>query len=112
MKFKAGRTGSALAAVTAAGAIAAGAAAPAQAAPVDHDGKVLSKESRGAKSFRIKDDETGNKIRFRVNRRTRFERIPGGFRGLERGMKISVDGRTARHGLVATEVERERRNDR
>lgn len=111
MKFKAGRTGGALGAVAAAGALAAGAAVPAQAAPVDHDGKVLSKESKGAKSFRIKDDETGKKYRFRVNRNTRFERIPGGFRGLHRGLVISVDGRTAPHGLVATEVERDRRND-
>ena len=112
MKFNAGRTGSALAAVAAAGAIAAGAALPAHAAaPVDHDGKVLSKESKGTKSFRIKDDETGKKYRFRVNRNTRFERIPGGFAGLRRGLVISVDGRTAPNGLVATEVERDRRND-
>ena len=99
-------------AVAAAGTLAAGAGVPAQAAaPVDHDGKVLSKESKGTNSFRIKDDETGNKHRFRVNRSTRFERIPGGFSGLRRGMVISVDGRTAPNGLVATEVERDRRND-
>jgi hypothetical protein len=112
MRVKTGRTRAALVAVAAAGTLAAGAGVPAQAAaPVDHDGKVLSKESKGTNSFRIKDDETGNKHRFRVNRNTRFERIPGGFSGLRRGMVISVDGRTAPNGLVATEVERDRRKD-
>ena len=111
MKTKAGRTGAALAADAAAGALAAGTAVPAQAAPVDHDGRVLSKESKGTNSFRIQDDETGQKIRFRVNSNTRFERIRGGFSGLRRGLVISVDGRTAPNGMVATEVERDRRND-
>jgi len=101
------RTRTALAGLGAAAALTAF-AAPAQARPVDHDGKVLSKESKGANSLRIRDDETGKNYRFRVNRNTRFERIPGGFAGLHRGLVISVDGRTARNGLVATEVERDR----
>jgi hypothetical protein len=101
------RTRSAIAALGAAVTIAAS-AAPSQARPVDHDGTVLSKESKGANSFRIKDDETGRRLRFRVNRRTEFERIRGGFRGLERGLVISVDGRTTRRGLLATHVERDR----
>ena len=86
-----------------------GIAAPAQAALVKHDGDVLSKESDGAPSFRIKDDETGQKVRFRVNARTQFERIPGGFSGLKRGMTVSVDARRTDSGrLVARFVERDR----
>jgi len=102
------RTRRALAAGVVTAALGAGLAIPAQAAPVEHDGKVLSKESKGTKSFRIKDDETGQKVRFRVNRNTRFERIPGGFKGLKRGLVISVDGRSKPNGLVAVEVERDR----
>lgn len=83
--------------------------APGRMAPVEHDGKVLSKESDGARSFRIADDETGRKLRFRVTDRTQFERIPGGFSGLERGMSVSVDGRRTDSGrLVARFVERNR----
>jgi hypothetical protein len=111
MKAKAGRTGTAVAAAAVAAALAAAVALPAQARPLDHDGKFLSKESNGAKSFRIKDDETGRKLRFRVNRSTQFERIPGGFSGMERGMVISVDGHTSGSRWIADHVERDRRND-
>jgi hypothetical protein len=86
-----------------------GFAGTAQAAPIEHDGPVVSKESNGQKSFRIRDDESGRVFRYRVNRRTRFERIPGGFRGLERGLVISADGRRNDNGrIVATEVETDR----
>jgi len=99
-------------AIGAAALLASGVAATAQAAPVEHDGAVLSKESDGKRSFRIRDDESGTKLRFRVNARTQFERIPGGFRGLERGMVISVDGVRRDNGrLVARFVERERRRN-
>jgi Domain of unknown function (DUF5666) len=81
----------------------------AAAAPVEHDGPFLSKESNGAKSFRIRDDESGRVFRYRVNNQTRFERIPGGFSGLERGMVISADGRRNANGrIIATEVETDR----
>jgi hypothetical protein len=87
----------------------AGFAGSAHAAPVEHDGPVVSKESNGAKSFRIRDDESGRVFRYRVNRRTRFERIPGGFAGLKRGLVISADGRRNDNGrIVATEVEVDR----
>ena len=86
-----------------------GFAGSAQAAPVEHDGPVVSKESNGKKSFRIKDDESGRVFRYLVNRKTRFERIPGGFAGLERGLVISADGRRNANGrIVATEVETDR----
>jgi hypothetical protein len=106
MKSKVGRASAALAAVAAAATLAAGFAVPAQAALVNHDGKVLSKESNGTKSFRIKDDETGQKLRFRVNRGTQFERTS--FKELRRGLVISVDGHTAGNGLVADKVETDR----
>jgi hypothetical protein len=98
-------------AIGAAALLASGVAATAQAAPVEHDGAVLSKENEGKRSFRIRDDESGTKRRFRVNARTQFERIPGGFRGLEREMVISVNGVRRDNGrLVARFVERERHN--
>jgi hypothetical protein len=99
-----------LASLLAAALLAAGMSGSAQAALVEHDGPVLSKESKGKRSFRIEDDETGRAVRFRVNRRTRFERIPGGFRGLERGLVVSVDSKRTDHGLVARFVERDRNN--
>ena len=100
-----------IAAIGAAALLAGGVTATAQAAPVDHDGAFLSKESHGKRSFRIRDDESGRRLRFRVNARTQFERIPGGFRGLERGMVISVDGVRRDNGrLVARFVERKRNN--
>ena len=68
------------------------------------------RRAKATNSFRIKDDESGNKHRFRVNGRTRFERIPGGFSGLERGLLVSVDAKRTDHGLVARFVERDRNN--
>jgi hypothetical protein len=99
----------ALTALVAAALVATGSSAAARAVPVDHDGAFLSKESNGKRSFRIEDDESGRKLRFRVNGRTQFERVPGGFSGLERGMVISVDGFRRDNGrLVARFVERDR----
>jgi hypothetical protein len=108
MQSRKRKAGAVAAIVAAAALVPAAFAAPASAALVDHDGKVLSKESKGTNSFRIKDDETGEKIRFRVNSNTRFERIPGGFSGLRRGLVISVDGHTRANGFVADEVEQDR----
>ena len=111
MKSRKRTTGTVLGVVAAVALVPAGLIAQASAAPVDHDGTVLSKESDGTKSFRIKDDETGEKVRFRVDSSTRFERIPGGFSGLKRGMIISVDGHSKSDALVADQVERDRGED-
>ena len=82
-------------------------ASDAQAALRHFDGTVLSK-STAAHTFRIK-TENGNRTRFRVNRKTEFERIPGGFRGLERGLRVEVDAKRTDHGLLAKQVEKHRR---
>jgi hypothetical protein len=99
-----------LSALAAAAVLAAGGAGVAEAALVEHDGPVLSKESDGQRSFRIEDDESGRAVRFRVNARTQFERIPGGFSGLKRGMVVSVDAKRTDRGLLARFVERDRNN--
>jgi hypothetical protein len=93
-----------------AGLVAALAAGSAQAALKHYDGKVLGTNS-GAKTFRIK-TENGRKPKFEVNRRTEFERIAGGFAGLDRGMKVEVDAKRTAHGLVARQVEPEGDDDR
>ena len=111
MKSRKRATSAVLAVAAAAVLVPAGGAAQANAALVDHDGQVLSKESKGTNSFRIKDDETGEKFRFRVDSKTRFERISGGFSGLERGMTISVDGHSEGNALVADAVERDRKEN-
>jgi hypothetical protein len=82
-------------------------ASDAQAALRYFDGKVLSK-NEAAHTFRIR-TENGNRIRFRVNGRTEFERIPGGFSGLERGFRVEVDAKRTDHGLLAKQVEKRRR---
>jgi hypothetical protein len=93
-----------LALVAALAAIAAGAS---EAAVMRHfDGRALSKD-RQAKTFRA-DIEQRGAMRFHVSRRTEFERIPGGFSGLERGMRIEVDAKRTNHGWVARQVERDR----
>jgi hypothetical protein len=68
---------------------------------------VLSKD-RAAHTFRIK-TENGNRVRFRVNGKTEFERIPGGFRGLHRGLRVEVNAKRTDHGLLAKQVEKHRR---
>lgn len=78
-------------------------AAPAEAALKHYDGTVLGK-SASASTFRIK-TQSGEKVRFEVDGRTQFERIPGDFRGLERGLAIEVDAKRTAGGLVARNVE-------
>jgi hypothetical protein len=75
----------------------------AQAAIRHVDGTVLSKNS-DTRSFRIA-TQNGNRIRVKVTASTRFERIPGGFGGLHRGLQIEVDAKKTANGLVATQVE-------
>ena len=84
------------------------AAAPAQtagaAALSQFEGRVVS-VNRQARSFRLNDSERGT-FGFRVNRRTRFERIAG-FGSLTAGMRrIEVTARRSDGRWVATLVER------
>jgi Domain of unknown function (DUF5666) len=78
------------------------AATPASAALKHYDGTVLG-TNENANTFRIR-TESG-KVKFKVNRRTEFERIRGGFAGLDRGDRVEVDAKRKRHRLVARQVE-------
>jgi hypothetical protein len=79
----------------------------AEAALRHFDGTVLSKSSANH-TFRMK-KENGNRVRIHVNRATDFERIPGGFSGLHRGLRVEVDAKRTDHGLLAKQVEKHRR---
>jgi hypothetical protein len=78
-------------------------ALPAQAALRHLDGTVLSKDAADH-SFRIT-TQGGNRLRVKVNSSTRFQRIPGGFSGLHRGLGVEVEARQTANGLLATKVE-------
>src|SRR3954453_10883101 len=82
------------------------AAAQAQAALRHFDGKVVSKNS-DSRTFRIK-LPNGNRVRFHVNANTEFERIPGGFSGLDRGLRVEVDAKRTDNGRLAKLVEKHR----
>jgi Domain of unknown function (DUF5666) len=86
--------------------LAALAASEAQAALRHFDGTVIAKNAE-AKTFRIR-TESGNRVRFQVNRATEFERIPGGFSGLHRGLRVEVDAKRTGNGLLAKQVEKHR----
>ena len=86
--------------------LAALAASEAQAALRHFDGTVIAKNA-DAKTFRIR-TESGNRVRFQVNRATEFERIPGGFSGLHRGLRVEVDAKRTDNGLLAKQVEKHR----
>jgi hypothetical protein len=81
------------------------AAGSAQAALQHFDGKVVGKNA-AADTFRIK-TESGKRVKFDVNGRTEFERIAGGFSGLERGLAVEVDAKRTDRGFVARQVEAE-----
>lgn len=83
------------------------AATSAHAALRHFDGTVLSKNS-DARTFRI-ESENGRNVKFRVNRSTEFERIPGGFSGLHRGLEVEVDAKRTDRGLLARQVEKQQR---
>jgi hypothetical protein len=78
----------------------------AQAALRHFDGTVLSKNS-DARTFRI-ETEHGRNVKFNVNGSTQFERIPGGFSGLHRGLRVEVDATRTDRGLLARQVEKHR----
>jgi uncharacterized membrane protein YgcG len=78
-------------------------ALPAQAALRHIDGTVVSRNADNH-SFRIS-TQNGNRLRIRVTSSTRFERLPGGFASLQKGLRVEVDARSTATGLVATQVE-------
>ena len=68
-----------------------------------YDGTVLSKQS-SPKRFKLQ-TEGGQERKFRVNARTRFERVSG-FGALDRGLAVEVDAERTERGLVARQVEK------
>jgi uncharacterized membrane protein YgcG len=83
--------------------IAALAATQAQAALRHFDGTVIGKNA-DSKKFRIR-TESGNRVSFKVNRGTDFERIAG-FGGLHKGVRVEVDARRSGEGWIAKQVEK------
>jgi hypothetical protein len=77
------------------------AALPSAAEALRLDGTVLSK-SASAKSFRL--TTKSGRVNVRVNSRTKFVRIAGGFGGLRKGARIQVDGVFAGSGVLARKV--------
>ena len=82
------------------------AAASASAAVRHFDGKVLSKDA-SAQTFKVR-TEGGARKTFQVSGATEFERIPGGFSGLEQGLRVEVDAKKTDNGLLAKQVEKGR----
>jgi hypothetical protein len=78
-------------------------AAPAQAALRHIDGTVASKNASNH-TFHVT-TQSGNRVRIRVNSSTVFQRIPGGFSGLQAGMRIEVEAQPTSSGLLAKHVE-------
>jgi hypothetical protein len=75
----------------------------AQAAVRHFDATVLSKSS-AAKTVQVH-TESGAKLTFKVNARTKFERIGGGFSGLTKGLAVEIDANNASGQWVATQIE-------
>jgi len=75
----------------------------AQAAVRHFDATVLSKSS-AAKTVQVR-TESGAKLTFKVNARTKFERIGGGFSGLTKGLAVEIDANNASGQWVATQIE-------
>jgi hypothetical protein len=72
------------------------------------DAKVLSKDSQ-SKTFRA-DTQNHGIIRFHTNAGTEYERIRGGFSGIERGMRLEVTAKRSSGHWLALVVERDRAN--
>jgi hypothetical protein len=75
----------------------------AQAAVRHFDATVVSK-SAAAKTVQVR-TESGAKLTFKVNARTKFERIGGGFSGLTKGLAVEIDANNASGQWVATQIE-------
>ena len=87
-----------------AGALMLGLFATASQAALSHlDGTILSKNV-GAKTFQIS-TQNGNKVRIKINAKTVFQRITGGFGGLHKGMRVEVEAKQTSNGLLAKHVE-------
>lgn len=78
-------------------------ASPAQAALKHLDGTVAAKNG-AAKTFRIT-TQGGRSVSFKVTGNTEFERIAGGFSGLQKGLAIEVDYVKTANGNIARQVE-------
>jgi hypothetical protein len=76
---------------------------PAQAAVKHVDGTVRGSNAE-KQTFRI-EKQNGNVVKFRVNGSTEFERITGGFAGLEKGLAVEVDFKRTDGGRLARQVE-------
>jgi hypothetical protein len=101
------RPGAAILAAMAVAALAVGVfAASASAAVVHFDGKVLSKDS-SARTFQVK-TQNGATRTVAVNGATKFERITGGFSGLDAGLRVGIDAKKTGDGLLAKQVEKDR----
>ena len=81
-------------------------ASSASAAVKHFDGKVLSKDA-SAQTFRVA-TQSGAKRTVQVTDNTKFERITGGFSGLDRGLRVGIDAKKTGDGLVAMQVEKDR----
>jgi hypothetical protein len=75
----------------------------AQAAVRHFDATVVAKSS-AAKTVQVR-TESGAKLTFTVNARTKFERIGGGFSGLTKGLAVEIDATNASGQWVATQIE-------
>lgn len=75
----------------------------AEAAVRHFDATVLSKNA-AAKTVNVR-TEGGAKLTFKVNARTKFERIGGGFSGLTKGLAVEIDANNASGQWVATQIE-------
>jgi hypothetical protein len=75
----------------------------AQAAVRHFDATVVSKNS-ASKTVQVR-TESGAKLTVKVNGRTDFERIGGGFAGLTKGMAIEIDANNASGQWVAIQIE-------
>jgi hypothetical protein len=78
-------------------------ATPAQAALRHLDGTILSKNV-SAKTFQIS-TQSGNKVRIKINANTVFQRITGGFAGIQVGMRVEIEAKQTSNGLLAKHVE-------
>jgi Domain of unknown function (DUF5666) len=78
--------------------------APGAGAAVRHfDATVIAKDS-SSKTIQVR-TESGAKLTVKVNARTEFERISGGFGGLTKGMAIEIDASNASGRWVAIQIE-------
>lgn len=75
----------------------------AQAALRHIDGTVLAKNAAN-RTFRVT-TQSGATLRIEVDSSTRFQRLPGGFGGLHKGLPIEVEAKNSGHGLIAVRVE-------